>query len=329
MLKHYEGEAGVFDYNDEEFNIIKNEGVLGYIGNANTVNLPEGCISTSFMFYQNGVLPIDFTLGDNFDTSSVVNMNAMFCDCQLPKGFSLGDKFNTSSVVDMGCMFCLSNLPYNFTLGDKFDTSSVKSMQGMFYSCQLPEGFTLGDKFDTSSVKDMHEMFRDCILPEGFCLGSNFNVSNVVDMDDMFYGCYYNGCDIYKYFNLKQGDNLGVIKALKGVNNGSSIDCQRVIANLIKKGKTLEEAQHILCNPYKYIEYSSILGGNVFDTSVIEKALDVVYKKLVDSCYNDISNLIIVNKYTVGEAQELLISKGLSKNIVNECLVKYLSQHIL
>lgn len=69
--------------------------------------------------------------------------------------------------------------------------------------------------------------------------------------------------------------------------------------------------------------------AGVFDTSVIEKALDVVYKKLVDSCYNDISNLIIVNKYTVGEAQELLISKGLSKNIVNECLVKYLSQHIL
>ena len=329
MLKHYEGKAGVFDYNDEEFNIIKNEEVLGYVGKGNMMNLPEGCVSTSFMFYQNGVLPIDFTLGDNFDTSSVVNMNAMFCDCQLPKGFTLGDKFDTSSVVDMGCMFCLSNLPYNFTLGDKFDTSSVKSMQGMFYSCQLPEGFTLGDKFDTSSVKDMHEMFRDCILPEGFCLGSNFNVSNVVDMDDMFYGCYYNGCDIYKYFNLKQGDNLGVIKALKGVNNGSSIDCQRVIANLIKEGKTLEEAQHILCNPYKYIEYSSILGGNVFDTSVIEKALDVVYKKLVDSCHNDISNLLVVNKYTVGEAQELLISKGLSKNIVNECLVKYLSQHIL
>lgn len=161
---HYQGELGNFWYNPNEFEIIddpwKGEH-LHYCGKGESVNLPEGCKNTRYMFSR-CKLPDGFTLGDKFDTSNVKCMLDMFCECRLPAGFTLGDKFNTSNVESMSSMFYKCILPAGFTLGDKFDTSNVESMSWMFCECELPAGFTLGDKFDTSSVKDMKGMFIQC-----------------------------------------------------------------------------------------------------------------------------------------------------------------------
>ena len=106
MIKHYEGILGIFDYDDEEFEILStfyNTDYLHYIANELSVDLPQGCINTSYMFY-NCVLPEGFNLG-NFDTSNVKYMDNMFMYCKLPEGFTLGDKFDTSNVKDMCSMF--------------------------------------------------------------------------------------------------------------------------------------------------------------------------------------------------------------------------------
>ena len=189
MIKHYEGELGTFDYDDEEFEIY--DGMfkphLHYIGKGKSVDLPKGCINTSKMF-TDCKLPRGFSLG-NFDTSNVINMESMFYECILPEGFTLGDKFDTSNVTYMENMFSYCKLPEGFTLGDKFDTSNVKDMRYMFVSAIVPEGFSLGDKFNTSNVKYMRNMFTNCVFPEGFTLGDNFDTSNVENMRGMFYNC--------------------------------------------------------------------------------------------------------------------------------------------
>ena len=135
MIKHYEGYLGTFDYDDEEFEIY---GYIRYIGKGLSVDLPKGCINTSYMF-MGSILPEGFHLGD-FDTSNVRYMDGMFAKCILPEGF---------------------------TLGDKFDTSNVKDISNMFYECKIPKGFSLGDKFNTSKVEDMYGMFSHCAFPEG------------------------------------------------------------------------------------------------------------------------------------------------------------------
>ena len=126
--------------------------------------LPHGLISCRGMF-RPGTIPENFTLGDKFDTSNVIDMTNMFYDCVLPEGFTLGDKFDTSKVVDMSNMFRGCTLPEGFTLGDKFDTSKVVDMINVFNGCTLPTCFTLGDKFATGKVTDMEDMFKGCTLP--------------------------------------------------------------------------------------------------------------------------------------------------------------------
>lgn len=187
----YKGELGEFDYDLEEFELIKGDpDYLHYKGKGLTVNLPDGCINTNHMF-SDCCLPEGFMLGDKFDTSRVMDMSGMFAGCQLSSGFTLGNKFDTSSVTDMKSMFDCCQLPEDFTLGNKFDTSSVMDMRRMFVGCQLPRGFTLGDKFDTSSVKDMSHMFHNCHLSYAFTLGDRFDTSNVINMECMFFGCYF------------------------------------------------------------------------------------------------------------------------------------------
>ena len=151
MIKHYEGELGTFDYDDEEFEWAHDDeeryiAYLHYIGKGKSVDLPNGCINTRYMF----------------------------SNCALPDGFTLGDKFDTSSVKNMVCMFCYCHMPEIFTLGDKFDTSNVEDMAGMFKDCTLPKLFTLGDKFYTSKVKHMDYMFFNCNFGEEFNFGNHF-----------------------------------------------------------------------------------------------------------------------------------------------------------
>ena len=187
-LVHYEGELGVFDYDPREFKIEEfydGKKRLRYCGNGKSVDLPDGCVATRFMFFC-CKLPKDFSLGEHFDTSNVTDMSGMFDNCRLPEGFSLGEHFDTSKVIYM----------YN-----------------MFAGCKLPEGFSLGEHFDTSKVTNMRGMFESCKLPEDFSLGEKFDTSNVTYMSDMFGGCSYGNSDIHDYF--KTQSDIEIIKKLR------------------------------------------------------------------------------------------------------------------
>lgn len=173
-LIHYEGELGVFDYDPREFDILGEPPFdnLHYCGNGKSVDLPDGCIKTNYMFL-GCKLPNGFSLGEHFDTSNVTEMYNMFSNCELPDGFSLGKHFDTSNVTDMSGMFFGCKLPDGFSLGEHFNTFNVTIMDKMFRNCIVPAGFSLGDHFDTSNVTDMCTMFYNCVMPKGFNLGSS------------------------------------------------------------------------------------------------------------------------------------------------------------
>lgn len=125
-LIHYKGKLGVFDYDPEEFEVLDYDEYLHYHGKGMSVNLPEGCISTSHMF-ENCKLPEVFSLGPDFDTSKVSDMSYMFWHCKLPADFSLGDKFDTSNVTDMTEMF--SYCKYNsFNIYNYFAAWSIEEI---------------------------------------------------------------------------------------------------------------------------------------------------------------------------------------------------------
>ena len=128
-LVHYEGELGVFDYDPREFRIerLDDFDYLHYHGSGKSIDLPDGCINTRYMFSY----------------------------CGLPKGFTLGEHFNTSKVTCMESMFLRCNLKEGFSLGECFDTSNVTNMENMFQECVLPRAFSLGEHFDTRDRKSV------------------------------------------------------------------------------------------------------------------------------------------------------------------------------
>ena len=215
MIKHYKGVLGEFDYDDKEFEVFYNfhdEEYLKYIGEGKSVDLPNGCINTRYMF-SNCELPEGFTLGYNFDTYKVKNMYCMFENCILPEGFTLGNKFYTYNVINMDTMFYKCKFLEKYFLEDHFNTSNVKDMEAMFFGCTFPEEFTLGNKFDTGNVENMDMMFYNCKFHKQFNFGSKFKIDKVKMNKhiDSIFGCcklmpYNMSIDHYLYNTLIKGE---------------------------------------------------------------------------------------------------------------------------
>ena len=98
---------------------------------------------------------------NNFDTSKVTSMRAMFGDC------------NELKFLD------LSN----------FNTYKVKNMSKMFGECFELEFLDLSN-FNTSNVTDISFMFRGCHKLKEIKGIKNFNVNKVINMDEIFSDCF-------------------------------------------------------------------------------------------------------------------------------------------
>ena len=109
----------------------------------------------------------------------------MFSGCEGLISLNLSN-FNTSNVVNMQAMFSYCSSLVSLDLSS-FDTSNVVDMRGMFSSCGSLVSLDLSS-FDTSNVVRMSGMFSYCRSLVSLNL-SNFNTSNVVNMQEMFSGC--------------------------------------------------------------------------------------------------------------------------------------------
>ena len=144
---------------------------------------------------------INIVFGDNFDTSSVTTMKAMFGVDQNHTTMALTtldlSKFNTSSVTDMSYMF--SGCYYLESLDlSNFNTSKVENMSYMFGSSNV-NGYGLGitnldlSTFDTGNVTNMTGMFAKSKI-------ENLNLSSMdftsITITNMFNGIRYNPMNI-------------------------------------------------------------------------------------------------------------------------------------
>lgn len=197
MLQHYEGILGMFEYDDEVWEILeadlRESFIMGRTGEYlsyrgayidSDVTIPKGCCDISCSFAHKSIIK-GFKLKD-LDTSEVQFMNGTFQGTKFGDDVSFGDNFNTGQVKSMRLMFGDAKFGARVTLGANFDTRNVVSMASMFTGAVFPESFDLGSKFDTRKVNDMTCMFYRCCFGENrFSLGEHFYTEGV-DMDSMF-----------------------------------------------------------------------------------------------------------------------------------------------
>ena len=143
-----------------------------------------------------------------FDSSSVINMRAMFSKCRRLKEIKGLDKFNTSKATNMEGMFqcCEEIVLLNLS---NFDTSNVNDMSYMFNGCIKLKEIKGLNKFNTKNVDNMSTMFQNCENLE--YLDLSFDTSKVYEM-------YYMFCKCYK---LKKIKGLNKFKTMKVCNMNS------------------------------------------------------------------------------------------------------------
>ena len=154
---------------------------------------------------------------ENFDTSNVINMEAMFSGCESLISLNLNN-FNTSSVTNMYSMFsyCENLIYLNISI---FNTLYVEDMSYMFIQCKALILLDLSN-FITSSVISMSSMFSNCQNLISLDI-SNFEISKAIEMDYMFSFCsslisldlnnFYKSSSIINMKNMFQKTNQNMI----------------------------------------------------------------------------------------------------------------------
>lgn len=142
----------------------------------------------AYMF--NGCINLITLDVSSFNTSNVNNMNSMF-GMQIENENPFGkiekiiglENFDTSKVTNMAAMFdrCERLTTINVS---GFNTSKVTTMQYMFSDCRSLIELDLSN-FDTSNVTNINWMFGRCINLEYIDI-SNFNTSKVTNMANLF-----------------------------------------------------------------------------------------------------------------------------------------------
>jgi len=136
---------------------------------------------TSMRFAFNGCINMDVSALDTPNLFNLTSLEGMFRGCKNLVGSSAFINWNTSSVVNMRAMFNNTE-NFNQDIGD-WDVSNVTNMSGMF---QTNFGFNQDiGRWDVSKVIDMSAMFNFSIFNQDI---GDWDVSNVTLMFGMFGG---------------------------------------------------------------------------------------------------------------------------------------------
>lgn len=336
-IVHYNGSLGEFDYNDKLFKV--EQGVtdrITYVGESSIVSIPNGLTDFNGLF-RNRVFNETFKIEHvncSVSDSDGPEMFEMFSRCTFNKGLDLGNEFSVNSDVDVlfdECIFKgFLKLGNNFVLSYRF-----------FKGCKFYEGCNLGDIKISDNIR---EALCDAYLGDDFYLPDIAGIEkifecdwNVKDVCPVRFPSYVMSKAKSKklYDKLENLDGMytedfeeavkyikrELASACKKMRKGKLLisDCTKSVVASLKDGKTIKEIKDIF--GYKY------------DTEMIDSVYYNICSKLESSCMKDISNTFVVegksSKYTVGEMQEMLVKRGYPREVVNACLVGYLSSEYL
>jgi len=197
----------------------------------------------------------DINFNNNYDTSNVTNMYAMF---RLSTSLTTLDvsSFDTSKVTNMGWMFAMydggsvlkaSNLTTIKGI-ENFNTANVTNMDSVFrYDTKLMGTLDLS-KWNTSKVNNLNCTF-DCLASISSINVSNWDTRNVLYMRQTFYGC-----NNLHELNLCSWDTNKVI-------NMNSMFYGTLIINTIYVGNSWDTANATTVTMFEKSNISNVTTG--------------------------------------------------------------------
>jgi len=120
--------------------------------------------------------------GESFTVSNSSSISWMFYMCSSLKNLDLSN-WNTSNVVYMSYLFCNCYKLENITFGESWNTEKVQEMQSMFSGCFVLTSIDL-DNWNTANVTNMDYMFQRCEALISLDL-SSFDIKSLTSATNM------------------------------------------------------------------------------------------------------------------------------------------------
>lgn len=142
--------------------------------------------TTSLVNIFNGLIGLKEIIGlENWDTSSVTNMQDMFTGCESLRTINVSS-WDTSSVKNMLRTFGQAYLE-NIIGINNWDTSSLTSLYNTFGNCMALVNLDLTN-WNTSKVNYMYALFQTCVKLKILDI-SGWDVSSCTNMNAIFNNC--------------------------------------------------------------------------------------------------------------------------------------------
>lgn len=337
MLRQYEGELGIFEYDDVECKVecsLKGEDRLLWLGTSKSVTV-TGILRSTRRMFADAILPEGFKL--YLHARGIRDMTAMFINAQIPDSFIFS--YEADRDLELTNMFHLAKIGDNFVMHVNGDVSILADL--CFYSATFTGDFKC--KFPWERCTSLHSFFKNAQFSQPVELYLKVPVK--ADVSEMFAGCAIPD-DSYitvqggvnaKAYSMFADANVGVnsvinLRDLKAGDFNSAF-CNCVLQSNVKLLLNTESTE--VCTtmfnkavfPENFallleVPYGASVLGALFDTQVpansnvqmklanaaclpSEKAtlLQEWIQKLAESKYADLTSAIAV--YVTGHPEKL------------------------
>ena len=337
MLRQYEGELGIFEYDDVECKVecsLKGEDRLLWLGTSKSVTV-TGILRSTRRMFADAILPEGFKL--YLHARGIRDMTAMFINAQIPDSFIFS--YEADRDLELTNMFHLAKIGDNFVMHVNGDVSILADL--CFYSATFTGDFKC--KFPWERCTSLHSFFKNAQFSQPVELYLKVPVK--ADVSEMFAGCAIPD-DSYitvqggvnaKAYSMFADANMGVnsvinLRDLKAGDFNSAF-CNCVLQSNVKLLLNTESTE--VCTtmftkavfPENFallleVPYGASVLGALFDTQVpansnvqmklanaaclpSEKAtlLQEWIQKLAESKYADLTSAIAV--YVTGHPEKL------------------------
>lgn len=181
MLRQYEGELGIFEYDDAECSIghsTEGEDRLFWLGTSKSVTV-TGILRSTRRMFADATLPKGFKL--YLQVRGVRDMTAMFINAQIPDSFIFS--YEADRDLELTNMFHLAKIGDNFVMHVNGDVSILADL--CFYSATFTGDFKC--KLPWERCTSLHSFFKNVQFSQSVELYLTVPVK--ANVSGMFDGC--------------------------------------------------------------------------------------------------------------------------------------------
>lgn len=181
MLRQYEGELGIFEYDDAECSVghsIEGEDRLFWLGTSKSVTV-TGILRSTRRMFADATLPEGFKL--YLQVRGVRDMTAMFSNAQIPDNFIFS--YEADRDLELTNMFHLAKIGDNFVMHVNGDVSILADL--CFYSATFTGDFKC--KLPWERCTNLHSFFKNVQFSQSVELYLTVPVK--ANVSGMFDGC--------------------------------------------------------------------------------------------------------------------------------------------